>query len=105
MTSEVGAARPAVCDGRAGGDVYQPDFGHLLKQWRSVRRRSQLDLAADAEVSARHVSFLETGRSRPSREMVLVLASALEVPLRDRNVLLASAGFSPAYAETGLDEA
>jgi transcriptional regulator with XRE-family HTH domain len=82
----------------------EPMFGQLLKQWRSVRRLSQLDLAADAEVSARHVSFLETGRARPSREMVLVLASALEVPLRDRNVLLASAGFAPAYAESGLDE-
>ena len=83
----------------------EASFGQLLKRWRGVRRRSQLDLAADAEVSARHVSFLETGRARPSREMVLVLASALEVPLRDRNVLLASAGFSPAYAESGLDEA
>jgi transcriptional regulator with XRE-family HTH domain len=103
MTSEVGAARAAVCDGRAGGHV--DSFGELLKQWRGARRLSQLDLAADAQVSARHLSFLETGRSRPSREMVLVLASALEVPLRDRNVLLASAGFSPAYAESGLDAA
>ncbi|MCB9765759.1 MAG: helix-turn-helix transcriptional regulator [Alphaproteobacteria bacterium] len=83
--------------------THQLSFGGLLKQWRVVRRTSQLDLAEDAEVSPRHVSFLETGRARPSREMVLVLASALEVPLRERNVLLAAAGFSPAYTEGDLD--
>ena len=79
-----------------------PPFGALLRQWRRARRMSQEALAHDAEVSARHVSFLETGRSRPSREMVLVLGSALEVPLRDRNALLAAAGHPPAYRETDL---
>lgn len=74
-------------------------FGEMLRQWRKVRGVSQMDLALDAEVSARHVSFLETGRARPSREMVLVLASALTVPLRERNGLLVAAGFAPVYAE------
>jgi transcriptional regulator with XRE-family HTH domain len=79
-----------------------PAFGRLLREWRSVRRRSQLDLALEAEVSARHLSFLETGRAQPSREMVLLLGSVLEVPLRERNALLQAAGFAPAYRETGL---
>jgi len=81
-----------------------PAFGRLLREWRSLRRRSQLDLSLDAEISARHLSFLETGRAQPSREMVLLLASVLEVPLRERNALLQAAGFAPAYRETGLSE-
>lgn len=76
--------------------------GALLKQWRKARKMTQLELAIDAEVSTRHLSFLETGRSRPSAEMLLVLASVLEVPLRERNALLAAAGFAPAYRETDL---
>src|ERR687892_205005 len=73
--------------------------GDLLRQWRHQRRMSQLDLAVDADVSARHLSFVETGRSRPSRELVVHLA----VPLRDRNTLLMAAGFAPTYPETPLD--
>ena len=80
-------------------------FGTLLRGWRTARRLTQEDLADDAEVSVRHLSFLETGRSRASREMVLVLASALELPLRERNTLLGAAGFAPAYLETPLDDA
>lgn len=76
--------------------------GRLLRHWRGARRRSQLALALDAGVSARHVSFVESGRAAPSREMVLRLASALDVPLRERNALLLAAGFAPAYAETAL---
>lgn len=79
-------------------------FGPLLRQWRARRRVSQLDLAIAAGVSARHVSFLETGRSRPSRDMVLHLAEWLEVPLRDRNPLLLAAGFAPSYALRPLDD-
>jgi transcriptional regulator with XRE-family HTH domain len=79
-------------------------FGPLLRQWRAARRISQERLAADAEVSTRHISFIETGRSVPSRSMVLVLASALELPLRERNVLLAAAGYAPAYRESPLGE-
>lgn len=78
-------------------------LGSLLKEWRQRRRMSQLDLALEAGVSARHLSFLETGRSKPSREMVLHLSDQLEVPLRDRNQLLLAAGFSPAYVERPLD--
>jgi transcriptional regulator with XRE-family HTH domain len=78
--------------------------GMLLRDWRQRRRRSQLDLALDAGVSARHVSFVETGRSRPSREMVLHLADELEVPLRERNRLLLAAGYAPIYGERSLDE-
>jgi transcriptional regulator with XRE-family HTH domain len=78
-------------------------LGTLLRDWRRRRRLSQLDLALEAGVSARHLSFVETGRSRPSREMVLHLAEQLDVPLRDRNQLLLAAGFAPAYGERGLD--
>jgi transcriptional regulator with XRE-family HTH domain len=77
--------------------------GGLLKEWRHRRRMSQLDLAVEADVSPRHLSFVETGRSRPSRELLLHLAEHLDVPLRDRNSLLLAAGFAPAYRETGLD--
>ncbi|MDI2127109.1 helix-turn-helix domain-containing protein [Yinghuangia seranimata] len=73
--------------------------GELLRQWRHRRRLSQLDLALAADVSARHVSLVETGRSRPSAEMVLRLAERLDVPLRERNRLLLAAGFAPRYAE------
>jgi len=77
-------------------------FGTLLRTWRANRRLSQLDLASVAGVSSRHLSFIETGRSRPSREMVVHLAQHLEVPLRERNILLAAAGFAPMYRETPL---
>jgi transcriptional regulator with XRE-family HTH domain len=77
--------------------------GELLRDWRQRRRLSQLDLALDAKVSARHISFVETGRANPSRELVLHLAEQLEVPLRDRNSLLLAAGYAPVYAETPLD--
>jgi len=78
--------------------------GDLLRDWRQRRRLSQLDLALEADVSARHVSFLETGRSRPSREMLLRLADQLDIPLRDRNALLVAAGFAPVYPERSLDD-
>jgi transcriptional regulator with XRE-family HTH domain len=79
--------------------VRQETFGELLRSWRQRRRVSQLDLAIEAGVSARHISFLETGRARPSREMVMRLAGELEMPLRHRNRLLVSAGFAPVYPE------
>lgn len=78
--------------------------GDLLREWRQRRRISQLDLALDAGVSARHLSFLETGRSRPSREMVVLLAGQLDIPLRERNTLLLAAGYAPIYRERGLDD-
>jgi transcriptional regulator with XRE-family HTH domain len=78
--------------------------GTLLREWRQRRRLSQMDLALEAGVSARHLSFLETGRSRPSAEMVLHLAEELDVPLRDRNQLLLAAGYAPVYGQRGLDE-
>src|SRR5690349_11623166 len=78
--------------------------GELLRWWRDRRKLSQLDLAIDAGISTRHLSFVETGRSAPSREMVLRLAEHLEVPLRERNHLLAAAGFAPLYRETSLTE-
>src|SRR5688572_5615378 len=83
--------------------VVERPFGRLLQQWRRVRGKSQLDLAVEADVSPRHVSFVETGRSQPSREMVLLLATALGVPLRERNALLLAAGYAPVYRETSLD--
>ena len=77
--------------------------GDLLRDWRQRRRRSQLDLAVEAEVSARHLSFVETGRSKPSRELLLHLAEHLDVPLRERNALLLAAGYAPVYPERPLD--
>ncbi|WP_219462146.1 helix-turn-helix domain-containing protein [Nonomuraea rhizosphaerae] len=79
--------------------VQEESFGDLLRSWRQRRRVSQLDLAIEADVSARHISFLETGRARPSREMVMKLSEELEVPLRHRNRLLVAAGFAPVFPE------
>src|SRR6202047_1697509 len=78
--------------------------GDHLREWRQRRHLSQLDLAVDAEISARHLSFVETGRAAPSRDMVLKLAERLEVPLRERNVLLVAAGFAPAFPQRSLDD-
>lgn len=84
-------------------DAVRP-IGDLLREWRQRRRLSQLDLACEAEISTRHLSFLETGRSRPSREMVLHLAEQLDVPLRDRNILLHAAGYAAVFPERPLDD-
>ena len=78
--------------------------GPLLREWRQRRRLSQLALACDAEISARHLSFVETGRAQPSRDMVLRLADQLDVPLRERNALLVAAGFAPVYRERPFDD-
>ncbi len=77
-------------------------FGMLLKQWRNQRGFSQLDLAVNSQVSQRHISFLESGRAKPSREMVLQLATVLEIPLRQQNLMLTAAEFAPIHAETDL---
>ena len=79
-------------------------IGALLRTWRERRRLSQLELAGAAEISPRHVSFLETGRSEPSRAMLLRLAERLDIPLRERNTLLLSAGFAPMYSERRIDD-
>ncbi len=79
------------------------DFAARLKQWRNFRRVSQLELALNASVSQRHLSWLETGKSQPSRQMVMQLAEALAVPLRERNSLLVSAGFAPIYSELPIE--
>src|SRR5690349_15801832 len=79
-------------------------IGDHLRAWRQRRRMSQLDLASEASISTRHLSFVESGRAQPSREMVLHLAERLEVPLRDRNVLLVAAGFAPIFAERRLED-
>ena len=83
----------------------QPGVGEILRSWRSRRRRSQLDLALDVGVSTRHLSFIETGRARPSPAMLEALAGALQVPLRERNQLLLAAGYAPRYAARTLDDA
>jgi transcriptional regulator with XRE-family HTH domain len=79
-------------------------FGDLLRDWRLKRRMSQLDLALEAETSTRHLSFLETGRAAPSREMALRLAERLDIPLRDRNSLLLAAGYAPVFPQRPLDD-
>jgi transcriptional regulator with XRE-family HTH domain len=84
-------------------EVPPGSVGALLRQWRERRRLSQLALALEAEISSRHLSFVETGRSHPSREMVLLLAEVLDVPPRARNDLLAAAGYAPMYRESNLD--
>ena len=89
---------------RNGTAVEPSGVGPLLRRWRESRHLSQLDLALDAEVSARHISFLETGRAEPSREMLLMLSNVLDIPLRERNFLLLAAGYAPVYGETSLDD-
>ena len=90
--------------GRYGEVMPEPtSVGQLLRDWRVRRRMSQLDLATEAGISARHLSFVETGRSKPSREMVLHLAEHLDVPLRERNPLLMAAGYAPTYQATDFD--
>ena len=79
-------------------------MGELLREWRRRRRRSQLDLAIEAGMSARHLSFVETGRSRPSRTLVLSLANELDIPLRERNALMLAAGYAPTYTQFDLDD-
>jgi transcriptional regulator with XRE-family HTH domain len=81
-----------------------PHLGDYLREWRQRRRLSQMDLALEAEISTRHLSFLETGRSQPSREMVLLLAEKLDMPLRERNIMLVAAGFAPVYSQRSLDD-
>lgn len=78
--------------------------GEHLREWRQRRRLSQLDLACEAGISTRHLSFVETGRAQPSREMVLLLADQLQVPLRERNLFLVAAGFAPVFPERPLDD-
>src|SRR6266511_1762400 len=78
--------------------------GDHLREWRQRRRMSQLDLACEAEISSKHVSFLETGRSLPSRDMLLHLAERLEIPLRERNILLVAAGYAPVFPERSLED-
>ncbi|HYC94905.1 MAG TPA: helix-turn-helix transcriptional regulator [Sphingomicrobium sp.] len=90
--------------GEKGGMYQDQAFGDQLRDWRQRRRLSQLDLAAEAELSTRHLSFVETGRAKPSREMVLRLAEALELPLRSRNALLIAAGYAPSFPERPLEE-
>ena len=89
---------------RDGNTVEAGGIGPLLRRWREARHLSQLELSLEAEVSARHLSFLESGRAEPSREMVLRLAQVLDVPLRERNLLLLAAGFAPIYGETSLED-
>ncbi|HEY2475298.1 MAG TPA: helix-turn-helix transcriptional regulator [Candidatus Cybelea sp.] len=87
----------------ARSDTTSGAFGVLLRRWRAARRISQLTLALDADISTRHLSCVETGRAQPSREMVLRLAEALEIPLRERNALLLAAGYAALYRQTSLD--
>src|SRR5579875_1176145 len=92
-----GPARSRAADPAAG-------VGPLLREWRQRRHLSQLDLALTADISARHLSFVETGRSKPTSGMILRLSEHLDVPLRDRNTLLLAGGYAPAFPEHGLAE-
>lgn len=82
----------------------RPHVGALLREWRQRRRLSQLDLACEADISTRHLSYVENGRASPSREMLMHLAERLDVPLRERNMLLTAAGFAPIYRERPWDD-
>ena len=79
--------------------------GTLIRQWRTTKRRSQMNLALDANISPRHLSFVETGRAKPSAEVLMTIADHLDVPLRTRNIWLLAAGYAPRYSEQGLDSA
>ncbi|MFE9448514.1 helix-turn-helix domain-containing protein [Streptomyces sp. NPDC006739] len=103
-TLTTGPAAPAGPAGPAGTASADKGVGRLLRAWRERRRVSQLELALRADSSARHISFIETGRSRPSEEMVLRLAEHLDVPVRERNSLLLAAGYAPRYPETPLGD-
>lgn len=87
---------------RNSHEIPVSQFSRMLKHWRGLRRLTQIELATDANVSARHLCFLETGRSQPSREMVQLLGSALDLPLEERNALHVAAGFVPPYGDKGL---
>src|SRR5690348_3585953 len=103
MNRELATAEKRQMDAKMS--MGQPQqVGDLLRQWRQRRHMSQLDLAVEAEISTRHLSFVETGRAQPSREMVLHLAESLEIPLRERNLLLTAAGYAPVFAERSLDD-
>lgn len=94
----------AVTSRAASATALSPaNFGAWLRHWRTLRRLSQMELALDAGISTRHLSCVETGRAQPSREMVLRLAEALQVPLRERNGLLLAAGYAPLYRDSGLN--
>ena len=108
-------APPTCClyDGAMNASLHPParaprsgaqPFGEHLRHWRQHRRLSQLDLASEADISTRHLSFVETGRSVPSREMVLRLSERLDIPLRERNTLLVAAGYAPMYRERALSD-
>jgi transcriptional regulator with XRE-family HTH domain len=105
ITCEVTAPTPVPAY-RAGVSIASPSIaphvGSLLREWRTRRRVSQLELSSEAGVSTRHLSFIETGRAQPSRDMVMRLSEYLELPLRERNLLLLAAGYAPAYAQTPL---
>src|SRR5690606_8196084 len=92
--------RPAVTTSA----VARSAVGAMLRDWRDARRRSQLDLAIDVGVSTRHLSYVETGKAKPSPELVLAIAEQLEVPLRERNAMLLAAGYAPCYRHTPLDD-
>lgn len=94
--------RQASMDSRLPPNASPSHLGLLLREWRSVRRLSQLDLALEAGVSARHLSCVETGKAQPSRDMIARLADALDMPLRERNALLMAGGFAPTYPESAL---
>ena len=85
-------------------DTQPRDVGSHIREWRQRRRMTQLDLALEAEISARHLSFLETGKAQPSRDMVLNLCDRLDVPLRERNTLLLAAGFAPVFPQRPLND-
>jgi len=99
MTARATIQTPSAAPGAGAGSRR---FADVLRYWRAARRMSQLALATEAEISSRHLSFLETGRAQPSREMVLRLAGVLDVPLREQNALLMAAGYAPIYRESPL---
>lgn len=104
MNSNASAVKRAVKSNMPAPCAVATPVGGLLRAWRERRRLSQLELAGEADISARHISFLETGRSVPSRGMLLRLAERLQIPLRERNALLLTAGYAPMYAERRLDD-
>jgi transcriptional regulator with XRE-family HTH domain len=102
MTGDLREGRAMLNSGKPSVTGHASAVGDLIREWRTRRRMSQLDLASETEISQRHLSFVESGRAAPSRDMVIRLADGLEVPLRQRNRMLLAAGFAPHYSERPL---
>ncbi|TGK87140.1 XRE family transcriptional regulator [Leptospira noumeaensis] len=104
LTFYIGSGLDEINDSHDNGFQMKNGFGDQLREWRKLRKKSQLELALDAEISSKHISFLETGRANPSKEMIHRLSDVLDIPFRERNLLMLGAGLSPSYSDQKIDD-